>query len=1339
MKNIYLFSLALAGMLMMAMTASAQYITEASAGGFDFSQGKDYVVIYAPDDQVTAMGSKIASNQNLDPNQVKNQFFYWVADWDATQFTLYDIEDTQKNSWGGTSKLNMTPLYDWGAGHFGAKSQAYDLTSITNDYVLHIGFMNIGASDATKYFKFSFGPNGNEIRLVVNRPVGQQAGELTGVGNAPDVNKWYYLDIPIKDLLDPNGNFGFECDFSKPTGKIIFNVGFDAATSSAFTAGSVDPDTGMKTVSITEKGSALAIDGVFLYKKGSSDVEPTPSPDEEDGKAIEGAPAGYRLVWSDEFNGTSLDEKAWTIEVSGSGGGNQELQYYRKENVSVTDGNLVLTAKRESYQGKSFTSGRINSNQKSAFKHGIMQAKVKFPKTANGLWPAYWMMGNDINKYGWPRCGEIDIVEMGHFNAISGAYAGWQDRYFSGTLHYGPDATNEHHQQNSQEFSKEKFETIGVVEDDYHIFTIEWDGDYLYMYYDLEGYTNARKNKARYFSQAISYSDNNMAPGHYFQKPFYFLFNLAVGGTFTDIYDPAKITALPNVGDEAKMYVDWVRVYQKEDDTDAQYLFTNADGQKLTNIPEEPEQPSQDDNMTELSGFATEALDANGVSTFDFSDVSDAVLISTSDGVTGHLLDAGVAVKDLNVNNENRNLYIWENTYVPVTREGKTNSFGWDEGYNMFTVASVGWSGLGFNIKNEDLSQIDDTYWLHFAMKGDDPEKHTSHQITVSNANFIVGNSDGKLASVGDFKRDGKWYYFDIPVKVLKQFANPLFKGDATNFDDNIIALMSGGVTDSELSFDNIFFYKSKTKEIPTYADTKTDLGKYGYKSVTEQGTWAFDLEQVGIMIPLQLSDDVWNGVTSEGTYGDGSLVNESHDYTQNNNYYPWEGTVVGNLIDNAANSSGVFTGGITAWASTAVQSWNGMGIASAVEKDLSMIDDSYYLHIALRSDAAVGHIPVRVRFGAESSDAILTFGAYSTHPIFADFPRDGEWYAFDIPVAELKKYGKLWGKNGNGKVGEGENLLCFYTMDTNYNGSGFSFDNVFFWTKKDGSKPEVNVLGDYTVKSLNAAGESYFSLENKEFVNFNVSEATLSMQTEGGTKEENVIAGYYTLNNWEGNTYSNGDKSGTVVNSLGIEGQDWIDWVVATSGWSGGGFLAEDGADLTVLEDGDWYLHFSMRGTDECNHLVGFAESRFTIGSEPFDENSPVIGNYQRNGEWYSFDIPYSAIKQSFPNLYPQNNGGQAAWKGNLVWFMSGGHTGDELQMDNVFFWREKKATPEPEPDGIENVHQSEGPGVAAPYADAVYNLQGSRVARLSDVKARMVTLPRGIYIVNGKKVVIR
>lgn len=270
MKKFYLLSAVFGVMMMAPVTTSAQYITEAPAGGFDFSKGKDYVVIYTPAPQVTAMGSKILSNQNLDPDMVKNQFYYWTADWDPKLFTLYNIEDTQNNSYGGDSKLNMTPLFDWGAGHFGAKSQAYDLSCVTEDHILHIGFMNIGDATASNNFKFTFGPTGGEIKLVVNKNVGETAGTLIGVGNAPALNKWYYLDIPIKDLLDEDGDFGFECDFSKPTGTIIFNVGFDGANPSTYKQGAVDPDTGMYNITITKKGSALAVDGVYLYKKDAS-------------------------------------------------------------------------------------------------------------------------------------------------------------------------------------------------------------------------------------------------------------------------------------------------------------------------------------------------------------------------------------------------------------------------------------------------------------------------------------------------------------------------------------------------------------------------------------------------------------------------------------------------------------------------------------------------------------------------------------------------------------------------------------------------------------------------------------------------------------------------------------------------------------------------------------------------------------------------------------------------------------------------------------------------------------------------------------------------------------
>lgn len=131
--------------------------------------------------------------------------------------------------------------------------------------------MNIGSESATAKFKFALGPSDdNGFSLQVNTELGNLSGTYVGVGNAPKTNQWYYLDIPVKDLIDEDGDFGFEYDFSNPINGTVFTCGFSDATCSKYKQGSVDPETGMYSITINEKGSALAIDGVFLYKKNSS-------------------------------------------------------------------------------------------------------------------------------------------------------------------------------------------------------------------------------------------------------------------------------------------------------------------------------------------------------------------------------------------------------------------------------------------------------------------------------------------------------------------------------------------------------------------------------------------------------------------------------------------------------------------------------------------------------------------------------------------------------------------------------------------------------------------------------------------------------------------------------------------------------------------------------------------------------------------------------------------------------------------------------------------------------------------------------------------------------------
>lgn len=229
------------------------------------------------------------------------------------------------------------------------------------------------------------------------------------------------------------------------------------------------------------------------------------------------AHAQWQLVWSDEFNGSI--GPSWVFETGAGGWGNNELQYYRRENATIENGALVITAKRENFGGASYTSARMKTQGLKTFRFGRIEARMKLPNFM-GAWPAFWMLGANLPQVGWPASGEIDIME--HVNAENRVY---------GTIHW-KDANNQ--------YASYGGNTATTVTD-WHVYAVEWD-------------TSA----IRWYVDGTKYHEVNIANGvngtDEFQKDFFLLLNFAVGGNWPGFN--VDNAALP-----AKMYVDYVRVY----------------------------------------------------------------------------------------------------------------------------------------------------------------------------------------------------------------------------------------------------------------------------------------------------------------------------------------------------------------------------------------------------------------------------------------------------------------------------------------------------------------------------------------------------------------------------------------------------------------------------------------------------------------------------------------------------------------------------------------------------------------------------------------------------------
>ncbi|PMP77141.1 MAG: glycosyl hydrolase family 16 [Chloroflexus aggregans] len=233
----------------------------------------------------------------------------------------------------------------------------------------------------------------------------------------------------------------------------------------------------------------------------------------------------WMLVWSDEFDGETLNPSNWLFDKGAGGWGNNELQFYtnRPENARIEAGVLVIEARQEEYLAWEYTSARIKTHYLHAWTYGRIEARMQLPAGGKGIWPAFWMLGENIATARWPNCGEIDIMEnIGNPTMVYGSVHG--PGYSGGNAITKP------------------FVSSQPLSDDFHIYAVEWEPDEIRWYVDDQLYHTLRRDQV---------------PGEWvFDHPFFLILNLAIGGNWPGY--PDETTVFPQ-----QLRVDYVRVYQQ--------------------------------------------------------------------------------------------------------------------------------------------------------------------------------------------------------------------------------------------------------------------------------------------------------------------------------------------------------------------------------------------------------------------------------------------------------------------------------------------------------------------------------------------------------------------------------------------------------------------------------------------------------------------------------------------------------------------------------------------------------------------------------------------------------
>lgn len=319
---------------------------------------------------------------------------------------------------------------------------------------------------------------------TVGKDFVQQSGTVTIPANKTEV----YIDVTVIGDSLRQSDLQFYVQLSNPKGCTLSN------------------DKGTATIGCTDLS--------YLPTDNTGYTTPTSYP-------------GYNLAWSDEFSGAVLDGQTWNFETGGGGWGNNELEYYTSstKNAFLSNGNLIIEARKETMGSNNYTSARINTSGKKQFQYGRIDIRAKLP-VSPGMWPALWMLGANFSQVGWPACGETDIMEL----------VGKNPKQIVGSLHWkkqdGSEGTYNNTYNAAQDFAQQ-----------FHVFSLIWDVNNVQILVDDQVY--------------VTGTTQNIVSGTYpFNSPFFFIFNVAVGGDWPGA--PDATTVFPQ-----RMFVDYVRVFQK--------------------------------------------------------------------------------------------------------------------------------------------------------------------------------------------------------------------------------------------------------------------------------------------------------------------------------------------------------------------------------------------------------------------------------------------------------------------------------------------------------------------------------------------------------------------------------------------------------------------------------------------------------------------------------------------------------------------------------------------------------------------------------------------------------